>query len=301
MITLVGTVELFNIFPGVTLCFVGLLGLVVGSFINVVTYRIPIMIERASLEQCKKPQVDRFSTEFNTEEPVFNILIPRSCCPSCKSQISFQHNIPIISYIFLKGRCARCGNTIPIRYPLTEAIAAILSVMTVWVLGPTWDAVAALVLPWTLLSLSAIDIDRQLLPDRITLPLMWAGLILSLISIEGRALLTEVESSLIGAAAGYVSLWSVYKLFKLLTGKEGMGYGDFKLLAALGAWLGWQALPMILFISASIGSFAGLMGVFILNRSRHAPIPFGPYLAAAGWVTLLWGDQLMYQYGLIFN
>jgi leader peptidase (prepilin peptidase)/N-methyltransferase len=294
-------VALFNILPEVALCFVGLLGLVVGSFINVVTYRIPIMIERACLKQQKKSRVDPFSTEFSTEGPVFNLLTPRSCCPSCNSQISFQHNIPIMSYIFLKGRCARCSHTIPIRYPLTEAIAATLSVITVWVLGPTWEAVAALVLAWTLLSLSAIDIDRQLLPDSITLPLMWAGLLLSLISIDGHALLAETESSLIGAAAGYLSLWSVYKLFKLLTGKEGMGYGDFKLLAALGAWLGWQALPAILFISASVGAVVGLIGVLLLNRSRHTPIPFGPYLAAAGWVTLLWGDQLMYQYRLIFN
>ena len=293
--------ELFNTFSWFPLCFAGLLGLIAGSFLNVVTYRIPIMIERAWLEQRKKPLVDDFSTEPNPEVSVFNILTPRSHCPICKTQINVQHNIPIMSYIFLKGRCAQCDSSIPIRYPLTEAIAATLSVITVWVLGPTWEAVVALPLTWTLLSLAAIDINRQLLPDRITLPLLWTGLLLSLISIDGRALLTETESSLIGAAAGYLSLWSIYKLFKLLTGKEGMGYGDFKFLAALGAWLGWQSLPMILFLSASVGAFVGLMGVLLLNHSRHTRIPFGPYLAAAGWVTLLWGDELIYQYGLIFN
>tara|TARA_B100000530_G_scaffold325926_1_gene264181 strand:+ start:1400 stop:2179 length:780 start_codon:yes stop_codon:yes gene_type:complete len=259
------------------------------------------MIQRTWLEQCNKPLANDFSTKPDTAASVFNLVTPRSHCPNCKTQIYIQHNIPIMSYIFLKGRCAQCDNSIPVRYPLTEATTATISVITVWVLGPTWEAVVALPLTWTLLSLSVIDIDKQLLPDRITLPLMWAGLLLSLISIDGRELITETESSLIGAAAGYLSLWSIYKLFKLLTGKEGMGYGDFKLLAALGAWLGWQYLPMILFISASVGAFVGLMGVLLLNRSKHTAIPFGPYLAGAGWITLLWGDELMYQYGLIFN
>ncbi|MCH2670463.1 MAG: A24 family peptidase [Gammaproteobacteria bacterium] len=293
--------ELLNIFSWFPLCFAGLLGLIAGSFLSVVTYRIPIMIQRTWLEQCNKPLANDFSTKPDTAASVFNLVTPRSHCPNCKTQIYIQHNIPIMSYIFLKGRCAQCDNSIPVRYPLTEATTATISVITVWVLGPTWEAVVALPLTWTLLSLSVIDIDKQLLPDRITLPLMWAGLLLSLISIDGRELITETESSLIGAAAGYLSLWSIYKLFKLLTDKEGMGYGDFKLLAALGAWLGWQYLPMILFISASVGAFVGLIGVLLLNRSKNTAIPFGPYLAGAGWITLLWGDELMYQYGLIFN
>lgn len=280
--------------------FAGLFGLLVGSFLNVVAYRVPIMMERAWRDQCKELESESVTAPPH-EGQVFNLWTPRSACPSCGTVVAAHHNVPVVSYLLLRGRCAHCNARISLRYPVIEAAAAMLALVVVWVLGPTWQAVAALPLTWTLLALSVIDIDRQLLPDNMTLPLMWAGLLLSLVTVDGGALLIDVRSSLIGAAAGYVSLWGVYQLFKLVTGKEGMGYGDFKLLAALGAWLGWQVLPLIILLSAAVGAIVGIAGVLILDRSRQLPIPFGPYLAAAGWIALLWGDQLITQYGQLLR
>ncbi len=292
--------ELFEIFPGAAFVFAGLFGLVVGSFLNVVAYRVPIMLERAWREQCTELQNEPVSAPPHEGE-TFNLWTPRSACPGCGTVVAAHHNIPVASYLFLKGRCAHCDTRISPRYPLVEAAAGALGVVVVWVLGPTWQAVAALVFTWTLLALTVIDIDRQLLPDSLTLPLMWSGLLLSLLSVGGGVLFTDVRSSLIGAAAGYLSLWSVYQLFKLVTGKEGMGYGDFKLLAALGAWLGWQLLPLIILLSAAVGAIVGIAGIVVLGRSRQLPIPFGPYLAAAGWVALLWGEPLLTQYGQLLR
>ena len=280
--------------------FAGLFGLLVGSFLNVVAYRVPIMMERAWRDQCRELESESV-TDPPHEGQVFNLWTPRSACPSCGTVVAAHHNVPVVSYLLLRGRCAHCNARISLRYPVIEAAAAMLALVVVWVLGPTWQAVAALPLTWTLLALSVIDIDRQLLPDNMTLPLMWAGLLLSLVTVDGGALLIDVRSSLIGAAAGYLSLWGVYQLFKLVTGKEGMGYGDFKLLAALGAWLGWQVLPLIILLSAAVGAIVGIAGVLILGRSRQLPIPFGPYLAAAGWIALLWGDQLITQYGQLLR
>jgi len=293
-------VELFEIFPWAALMFAGLFGLVIGSFLNVVAYRVPIMMERAWREQCKELEGEAFS-DAPHEGQVFNLWTPRSACPSCGTLVAAHHNVPVISYLLLRGRCAHCQARISPRYPVIEASAATLALVVVWAFGPTWQAVAALPLTWTLLALAVIDIDRHLLPDSMTLPLMWAGLLLSLVPVDGGVLFTDARSSLIGAAAGYLSLWGVYQLFKLATGKEGMGYGDFKLLAALGAWLGWQVLPLIILLSAAVGASVGIAGVVLLGRSRQVPIPFGPYLAAAGWIALLWGDELMTQYGQLLR
>ena len=283
-----------------TVSIAGLVGLVVGSFLNVVAHRMPIMMERTWREQCAElsqlpaPDVLR-------PEAVFNLWMPRSACPHCGIALAVRHNIPLLSYAMLRGRCAHCGTGISPRYPIVEAAGCALSAVVVWVLGPTWQAAAALPLVWTLLALAVIDIERQQLPDALTLPLMWAGLILSLIQVNGGTLLTDVRSGVIGAAAGYLSLWSVYWVFKSITGREGMGYGDFKLLAALGAWLGWQLLPLILFLSAAVGASVGIAGVLLLGRSRTVPIPFGPYLAAAGLVALLWGESLMGRYAQLLG
>ena len=275
--------------------FAGLAGLVVGSFLNVVAHRLPIMMERAWRQQCaelaRQPPADLPPAGI-----AFNLWMPRSACPDCGAAIAVRHNIPLLGYAMLRGRCARCGAGISPRYPVVEAAGGGLGLVIAWVLGPTWQLAAALPLAWTLLALSVIDLERQQLPDALTLPLLWGGLLLSLVRLDGGVLFTDVGSSVIGAAAGYLVLWTVYQVFKLVTGKEGMGYGDFKLLAALGAWLGWQALPLIILLSAATGAIVGIAGVMLLGRSRHVPIPFGPFLAAGGLVTLLWGEALMGRY-----
>ena len=279
--------------------FAGLAGLAVGSFLNVVAHRLPIMIERAWRQQCA--ELARQPTpDLPPAGTAFNLWVPRSTCPDCGAAIGVRHNIPLLGYAMLRGRCAQCGARISPRYPVVEAAGCALSVAIVWVLGPTWQAAAALPLAWTLLALSVIDLERQQLPDALTLPLLWGGLLLSLVQVDDGVLFTDVGSSAIGAAAGYLILWAVYQAFKLVTGKEGMGYGDFKLLAALGAWLGWQALPSIILLSATTGAIAGIAGVLLLGRSRHVPIPFGPFLAAAGLVTLLWGEALVDRYVQLF-
>ena len=279
--------------------FAGLAGVVVGSFLNVVAHRLPIMMERAWRQQCaelaRQPPAD-----LPPAGTAFNLWTPRSACPDCGAAIEFRHNIPLLSYAMLRGRCAQCGAGISRRYPVVEAVGAALGAVIVWVLGPTWQAAAALPLAWTLLALSVIDLERQQLPDALTLPLLWGGLLLSLVRVNGGVLFTDAGSSVIGAAGGYLVLWAVYQAFRLVTGKEGMGYGDFKLLAALGAWLGWQSLPLIILLSAATGAVVGLAGVLLLGRSRHVPIPFGPFLAAAGLVTLLWGEGLTDRYVHLF-
>ena len=275
--------------------FAGLAGLVVGSFLNVVAHRLPIMMERAWRRQSAELSRDP-APAMPPVDTAFNLWMPRSSCPVCGSAIAVRHNIPLAGYAMLRGRCAHCGEGISLRYPVVEAAGGVLSVLVVWVLGPTWQAVAALPLVWTLLALSVIDLERQQLPDALTLPLLWGGLLLSLVRIDDVALFTDSGSSVIGAAAGYLILWSVHQAFRLFTGKEGIGYGDFKLFAALGAWLGWQSLPLIILFSAGSGAIIGIAGVVLFGRSRHLPIPFGPFLAAAGLVTLLWGEALVHRY-----
>ncbi|HEC06622.1 MAG TPA: prepilin peptidase [Thiolapillus brandeum] len=262
------------------------LGLLVGSFLNVVIYRLPLMMEQDWRAQCSE-----YLGETPAEESPLTLAKPASRCPHCGHKIRFYENIPLLSYLWLRGRCSACHAPISIRYPLIELLTGVLSAVIAWHFGFSLQAGAALLLTWALVALSLIDIDRQLLPDAITLPLLWLGLTLSLFPV-----FVDMRASLIGAMAGYLSLWTIYQLFKLLTGKEGMGFGDFKLLAALGAWLGWQSLPLVVLLSSAVGAFLGVTMIVIQKRHRAQTIPFGPYLAIAGWITLLWGTQISDTY-----
>jgi leader peptidase (prepilin peptidase)/N-methyltransferase len=268
---------------------VGLIGLLVGSFLNVVIYRLPIMMQQNWRKECAE-YLHLDATEAPAQE-VFNLAVPLSRCPNCNTPIKPHQNIPVLSYLFLKGRCATCSNPIAARYPLVEAFTAITSALVAWHFGDTPQTFFALVLTWSLIALSFIDIDHQLLPDNITLPVLWLGLFLSLFGFY-----TDAHAGIIGAIAGYTALWTVYQLFKLTTGKEGMGYGDFKLLALFGAWLGWQYLPIIILLSSLVGAVIGLAMIVFAKKDHNSPLPFGPYLAAAGWLALLWGDNLNRYY-----
>ena len=265
-----------------------IVGLLVGSFLNVVIYRLPIMMNRGWKKEC---------TEYLELEPaegddeVFNLTLPLSRCPGCDTPIKPYQNIPVVSYIFLRGKCAQCKAHISLRYPLIEAFTGILSAIVAWHFGYGVELLFALLLTWSLVALSFIDIDHQLLPDSINFPLLWGGLFLSLFSIY-----TDAHSSIIGALAGYLSLWTVYQAFKLITGKEGMGYGDFKLLAVFGAWIGWQYLPLIILLSSIVGAVIGVSMIILVKKDKNIPIPFGPYLAVAGWIALLWGDKINSHY-----
>ena len=283
---------MFEIWPVTFFIVAGLLGLLAGSFLNVVAYRIPIMMERAWRAQCEELKDQPFSPPAQAADGKrFDLWWPPSTCPGCGSAIAVYHNVPVIGFLWLKGRCASCGSKISPRYPIVEAVAAVLALATAYVFGPTWETVAALGFVWTLLALTLIDLDHKLLPDSLTLPLLWAGLLVNVAE-----LFTSLSSSVIGAAAGYLALWTVYKLYKLVTGKEGMGYGDFKLLAAIGAWLGWQLLPVVVLLSALVGSVVGIALIVFGGRSSQTAIPFGPYLAAAGLIALLWGERLVELY-----
>ena len=273
--------------PPAFLVICGLLGLIVGSFLNVVILRLPVMMEREWQDQC---------AELAGKEPAastgaFNLVTPHSRCPHCGHAIRAWENIPVISYLLLRGRCTECHAGISPRYPLVELFTGVVSVLVAWKFGWSWQAGAALLLTWALIALSVIDFDQQLLPDKITLPFLWLGLLLSL-----AGLFSDPRSSIIGAAVGYLSLWSIYHAFRLLTGKEGMGFGDFKLFALFGAWLGWQSLLLILLLSSLVGAAVGITLIAVRGRDRHLPIPFGPYLAAAGWIAMLWGDSLIDAY-----
>jgi leader peptidase (prepilin peptidase) / N-methyltransferase len=281
---------ILELFPAAALAAAGILGLLVGSFLNVVIYRLPKMMEREWREQCieflgsenlKEPE------KFHLTPAKFNLVTPNSTCPQCGHKIRPWENIPVISYLLLKGKCSSCKAGISIRYPLIELATGILSVTAIHIFGANTAGLAAMVFFWCLISLTMIDIDTQLLPDSITLPLLWLGLIANHFN-----LFTSLDSALMGAIAGYLSLWSVYWLFKLLTGKEGMGYGDFKLLAALGAWLGWQMLLQIILLSALVGAILGISMIVLRGRDKNIPIPFGPYLAIAGVIALIWGQDI---------
>lgn len=258
------------------------LGAIIGSFLNVVIYRMPLMMERAWEDEIAVAQ---------GREPVerarFNLVLPRSRCGNCGHLITAMENIPVISWLALRGKCSACGTRISARYPFVEIITALLFFACAWVFGPTLHCVAAMVLSAVLVALTGIDLDTQLLPDQLTLPLLWLGLLLNI-----GGLFTRLPDAVIGAAAGYLVLWSVYWLFKLVTGREGMGYGDFKLLGALGAWFGWQALPMLLLVSAVVGSLIGIAILVVQKKGRQTAIAFGPYLALAGLITLFFGTQL---------
>ncbi len=272
-----------------------LFALLVGSFLNVVIYRLPIMMEREWRDQCREL--------MQTDAPElpdgrFDLIAPRSRCPSCGTMITAIQNIPVVSYLALGGKCANCGAKISARYPVIELVTALMSAAVAWRFGLGWEAVAGIGLTWALLAISVIDIDHQIIPDSMSLPLMWAGLAMSLLHpLDGASVLfVDPRSSIIGALAGYLSLWSVYHAFRLVTGKEGMGYGDFKLLAALGAWLGWQLLPLIILLSAVVGALVGITLIVMKRHERSVPIPFGPYLAAAGWIAMLYGADIVDAY-----
>src|ERR1700716_2937375 len=291
-------IELLASSPAV---FVGtslVLGLAAGSFLNVVIYRLPVMLDRAWREQCKELSAEAAAATLPAVAPQpFNLAVPRSACPACRAPIRALQNIPLISWVMLRGRCAHCGQPISVRYPLVEALSGVLCAAVAWKFGFGWPALAALMLTWFLIALTFIDVDHQLLPDGLTLPLLWLGLLVSLWGPQpGAGLPVDVRSSLIGAMAGYVSLWSVYHLFRLLTGKEGMGYGDFKLFAALGAWLGWPMLLPIILVAATAGALVGFAMLSLRGQSRATPIAFGPFLAAAGWLMLMFGPQLIEGY-----
>lgn len=259
-----------------------LTGLMVGSFLNVAIYRLPIMMERDWQRHCSELN----GTATNVEE-VFNLFRPRSRCPQCGHRISVAENIPVISYLLQRGCCSNCNASISVRYPIVELLTATSSAYVAWHFGFGWESASALVITWSLITLTYIDLDHQLLPDSITLPMLWLGLLASLLPV-----FADAHSSIVGAAAGYLSLWSVYQLFRIATGKEGMGFGDFKLLGMLGAWMGWQALPVIILMSSLVGAAVGISLIALKRHERTNPIPFGPYLAAAGWITLLWGEDI---------
>ena len=264
-------------------------GLVIGSFLNVVIYRIPAMIEREERTYCSELLDPDKAIEPG--EP-FNLAQPNSRCPHCNHAIKPWENIPVISYIFLRGRCSNCSERISLRYPAIELLSSLLAVALGWHYEAANIALfGGLIFSWSLIALTMIDLDHMLLPDDITLPLLWLGLLFNLFETY-----VPLVDAVIGAMAGYLSLWSVYWLFKLATGKEGMGYGDFKLLAALGAWLGWHALPMIILLSSLVGAILGVMLMFLQRRGKDIPIPFGPYLAIAGWIAFVWGNDMMRWY-----
>ena len=269
------------------------LGLCVGSFLNVVVHRYPRMFER---------DMRREAAEIIASEPSatpapdgYTLALPRSACPACGHGIGALENLPVVSWLWLRGRCAGCGTAISPRYPVVEATTALMTFVVLWAVGVNAAGFAAVLLTWWLIPLALIDADTYYLPDAMTLPLLWLGLLLNTQSV-----LVDLESAVWGAIAGYLSLWSVFQLFKLLTGKEGMGFGDFKLLAALGAWLGWQSLPTIVILSSFVGAVVGITLIAFAGRDRARPIPFGPYLAAAGWLTLVWGEDIRrFYFGIL--
>jgi len=269
--------------PAAAPFFAAAIGLCVGSFLNVVIHRLPQMLERSWQGECAE-----LRGETAPELPRYNIVVPRSKCPSCGHGITALENIPVISWLSLRGKCSACGTPISARYPLVEILGGVLAAFAIWKFGPTWQGLAACAFLWTLLALTFIDFDTQLLPDDITLPLLWAGLAVNLFGT-----FVPLREAVIGAIAGYLALWTVYWLFKLIRGKEGMGYGDFKLLAALGAWLGWQMLPLIILLSSVVGAVIGITLVVFKGRDHNIPLAFGPYLAIAGAIALFFGGTLV--------
>ncbi|MFI7859529.1 prepilin peptidase [Pseudomonas promysalinigenes] len=277
--------------PSYFICLAAVLGLLMGSFLNVLVHRLPIMLERQWQREAQ--QVLGLPTRQHER---FDLLLPASHCPPCKQAIRAWQNIPVISYLALRGRCSACKQPISARYPLVEVACALLSMAVAWHSGVSLQALALLMLTWSLLALSLIDQDQQLLPDVLVLPTLWLGLM-----VNAFDMLVALPDALWGAVAGYLSLWSVYWVFKLVTGKEGMGYGDFKLLALIGAWGGWQVLPMTMLLSSLIGVVAGLCLLRLRKQSASTAIAFGPYLATAGWIAVLWGDEIYAFYLQLFG
>lgn len=266
-----------------------LFSLCVGSFLNVVVYRLPLMMEKSWQQEYQ----EYFSPDLEpAKAPAFNLAVPRSACPHCKHQLSALDNIPLLSYLLLQGKCRYCQAPVSKRYPLLELATAVLSAVVAWQFGATATGLLYLAVTWALLALTFIDIDKMLLPDQITLPLLWLALVAAVAGFSK----VDAATAITGAAFGYLALWSVYWLFKLLTGKEGMGYGDFKLLAVFGALLGWQQLPLIILLSSFVGAVIGSVLLAMQGKDKNNAIPFGPYIAAAGWIAMLWGEQITAAY-----
>lgn len=275
---------------------VGLFSLLVGSFLNAAIYRIPIMLQNGWREECEElfgGQEDNTSSKDNKP---FNLFVPRSQCPHCGHTITALENVPVISYLFLKGKCSSCKTNISVQYPLLELFTALVSVFIAWKFGFSWHTLAALIFTWSLITLAVIDAKTMLLPDSLTIPLMWLG-----IAVNYQGLFVNLQSSVLGAMFGYLSLWSLYHLFKLITGKEGMGYGDFKILAAVGAWGGWQILPFTIFCASLLGAVIGILIMLIQRRKDSHPIPFGPWLALAGFIGFIWRDEIIQNMGRYFG
>ncbi|WP_133408341.1 prepilin peptidase [Parashewanella tropica] len=298
--------ELITIFTQQPALFIGLafiFAALIGSFLNVVIHRLPVIMKREWQQECNQylneyqPDIVKQVGEKALNKPIdnypdtYNLIVPTSACPKCNGKIKPWHNLPIIGWLLLKGKCASCQTSISARYPIIEFVTASLVTALAWHFGPSLHFVMATILTLGLVALTGIDLDEMLLPDQITLPLLWLGLLLNLNDV-----FIDLNSALIGAAAGYLSLWSVFWLFKLLTGKEGMGYGDFKLMAVFGAWLGWQMLPLVILLSSAVGAIVGIS--MIITKKLHAnnPIPFGPYIALAGWIALIWGQKIVDWY-----
>ncbi|WP_105101629.1 prepilin peptidase [Microbulbifer pacificus] len=284
--------EYISSHPALLISSAFILGLLIGSFLNVVIHRLPIMMEREYKQDFysyfeKTPSAD----EQKQLSETYNLVLPHSHCPKCNTVIKPWQNIPIISYLLLRGKCGHCGTAISKRYPLVELVTGILTAIVVWQLGFTWQALAGVFFTWALVALTGIDFDKQLLPDNITLPLLWVGL---LINIWG--VFVPLQDAVIGAIVGYLSLWAVFHLFKLVTGKEGMGAGDFKILAAIGAWFGWQSVLLVIPLSAAVGALVGIVWTLVSGRDKNLPIAFGPYLAGAAWIAMLWGEQIVGWY-----
>lgn len=276
--------------PSFFISFITIIGLMVGSFLNVVIYRLPEMMKRNWLQQCAELHGKAIETL-----PTFNLITPRSACPHCGHKITALENIPIISYLALGGRCSQCQARISPRYPIVEAVTALMSGFVAWHFGYSLITIAVLIFVWSLIALAVIDLNTQLLPDDITLPLLWLGVLVNM--NDG---FTDLHSAIIGVMAGYLSLWSIYWCFKLITGKEGMGYGDFKLLAAIGAWLGWSMLPIVILFSSLVGAIAGIGLIIAAKLKKNIPIPFGPYLVGGAFIALFWGEKLNRAYSGLF-
>ena len=276
--------------PSFFISFITIIGLMVGSFLNVVIYRLPEMMKRNWLQQCAELHGKAIEAL-----PTFNLITPRSACPHCGHKITALENIPIISYLALRGRCSQCQARISPRYPIVEAVTALMSGFVAWHFGYSLITIAVLIFVWSLIALAVIDLNTQLLPDDITLPLLWLGVLVNM--NDG---FTDLHSAIIGVMAGYLSLWSIYWCFKLITGKEGMGYGDFKLLAAIGAWLGWSMLPIVILFSSLVGAIAGVGLIIAAKLKKNIPIPFGPYLVGGALIALFWGEKLNRAYSGLF-
>jgi len=276
----------FFLDPAVAMVLAAVVGLCVGSFINVVVHRLPRMLEHGWQDQCAE-----LRGEAPEDRPRYNLMVPRSACPACGHKITAGENIPVVSWLLLRGKCSGCGAAISARYPLVELLGGLTAVCAIAKFGPTWQGLAATAFLWTLLALTFIDFDTQLLPDDLTLPLLWGGLLANTFG-----LFAPLREAVIGAIAGYLALWSIYWLFKLIRGTEGMGYGDFKLLAALGAWLGWKVLPLIILGSSVVGAAIGITLVVMKGRDHNVPLAFGPYLAIAGMLALFFGQPIMKLY-----